>query len=402
LKIFKKSIVLSPASYDGKSEEKGILTLQEKAGELVGTLKCFNIEHLEGKMLLGLSFDNNKLHKFSIEKGKTQHFNFSLPNSEDLQANIACVVVNINNSDHTPVIWGSSKTNLDWKSNVLENFVNKNTKTTSANMGNSQALKTKDETSNSNEKQQVEKRDYKKTDDIKVKNEDSEEQKQEKDNYIDKETKELIDSQVKKAEEQLKAEEQQKEQEIKSKASKESSNKKAYREDNTSVKEQKKFSSTNRPYKHLLKMQNIDENNASSKKLLQEEDSNLDDLKEKTEPKNYEGDMFYNEVKEQINSLFEKYPKEEALEEIIPNSKFVRVEFDADTDVYIFGVVYDEDNNAEYIVYGIPSVYEAEPPEQFDGYYQWLPLDLEKPEEDGYWLMYQDAKTGDHIRVEII
>ena len=38
------------------------------------------------------------------------------------------------------------------------------------------------------------------------------------------------------------------------------------------------------------------------------------------------------------------------------------------------------------------------PPTELEGYYQWLPLDLEKPEEDGYWLMYQNALNGEHIK----
>ena len=59
----------------------------------------------------------------------------------------------------------------------------------------------------------------------------------------------------------------------------------------------------------------------------------------------YEGEnhSFYNKLKGQIDRLFENNPEEEYLEKIIPNSKWVKVEYEADGDYYVVGLVYEND-----------------------------------------------------------
>lgn len=111
--------------------------------------------------------------------------------------------------------------------------------------------------------------------------------------------------------------------------------------------------------------------------------------------------LFIDEIKQQIDKLFENNPKENFLEEAIPNSKWVRVEFDGEGDYYILGLVYDEQNNIKYVCYGVPGIYQKTPPKQLSGYPVWFPLDSEKKESFGYWLTYQDAGTGESIKAVV-
>jgi len=116
----------------------------------------------------------------------------------------------------------------------------------------------------------------------------------------------------------------------------------------------------------------------------------------------YEGEnhSFYNKLKGQIDRLFENNPEEEYLEKIIPNSKWVKVEYEADGDYYVVGLVYENDT-LSYLCYGIPGVYQKSPPKEIAGYPVWLPLDSDKKEGFGYWIAYQNADTGESIKAII-
>ncbi len=117
---------------------------------------------------------------------------------------------------------------------------------------------------------------------------------------------------------------------------------------------------------------------------------------EQTEQK--ESKRFIDEIKGQIDKLFLSSPSEKYLEEAIPSSKWVRVEFDGDGEYYILGLVYDEDENVKYVCYGVPGVYQKTPPSSLSGQPVWFPLDSENRESFGYWLTYQDADTGESIK----
>ncbi len=106
---------------------------------------------------------------------------------------------------------------------------------------------------------------------------------------------------------------------------------------------------------------------------------------------------FIGDIKGQIDNLFQNNPKESFLEEMIPNSKWVRVEFDGEGDYYILGLIY-ENQKIKYVCYGVPGIYQKTPPKQLSGYPVWFPLDSEKRESFGYWLTYQDAESGESIK----
>lgn len=127
------------------------------------------------------------------------------------------------------------------------------------------------------------------------------------------------------------------------------------------------------------------------------------DLKNEVEEKEQEKEdeeeiVFFDKLKPQIDKLFEKNPIEDNLQKLIPYSKWVKVEYEDDGDFYVFGLLYDEKENVKYVCYGVPAVFEEEPPKELSGYPIWLPLNKENSNGFGYWLTYQDAMTGEPVK----
>lgn len=111
-----------------------------------------------------------------------------------------------------------------------------------------------------------------------------------------------------------------------------------------------------------------------------------------------EGD-FYSLIKDQIDDLFARFPHNADLENLVDNSKWVTISYDNVEKDYVVGLLYDEEKNLEFIAYGVPGNIENQPPSQIIEYSQWLPLDPKTPSESGYWVMFQDAVTGDSVRL---
>ena len=109
---------------------------------------------------------------------------------------------------------------------------------------------------------------------------------------------------------------------------------------------------------------------------------------------------FYDEIKGQLSLLFERYPEETFLTEIIPNSKWVKVDYEDNGQYFVIGLLYENDS-VEYVCYGMPGEFSTKPPRELGDKSQWLPLDPEKPNELGYWIMYQDAETGENVEIKI-
>lgn len=107
---------------------------------------------------------------------------------------------------------------------------------------------------------------------------------------------------------------------------------------------------------------------------------------------------FYSLIKEQIDELFRRYPNHEKLAELIPNSEWVRVDYEGNGHEYVVGIIKSE-NKVKYICYGVPSMYNDALPDNLEEFSQWLPLDETKPEAEGFYLMFQDAETGDSVNL---
>lgn len=135
------------------------------------------------------------------------------------------------------------------------------------------------------------------------------------------------------------------------------------------------------------------------KSLNDNEFEEIGDFEEKPQEEFDNKSDFLFSIEEQINELLNNYEEEKALEELIPNSKFVKVNSkSSDDNFYIFGVIY-ENNEIRYIVYGIPGEYAVKPDDEYAQYYQFLPLSNENPEGFGYYLMYQDAINGNQVEI---
>ncbi len=107
---------------------------------------------------------------------------------------------------------------------------------------------------------------------------------------------------------------------------------------------------------------------------------------------------FYFSVKDRLDELFIMYPREEVLEKIIPSSKWVKINYDTD-DYYVAGVLLEDDKNVTHIAYGVPGFEGKEPPKETACICDWLPLkNMEKYQ--GYWLIFQNAKSGEIIPKE--
>lgn len=109
---------------------------------------------------------------------------------------------------------------------------------------------------------------------------------------------------------------------------------------------------------------------------------------------------FYQDMKLQIESLFNENPPEEYLQKLIPNSKWVKVELDSQ-DYYVLGLI-SENEKIVYICYGVPGVFQKNPPRELAGYPIWFPLDENNLQGFGYWLSYQDAETGESVKAVVV
>lgn len=120
---------------------------------------------------------------------------------------------------------------------------------------------------------------------------------------------------------------------------------------------------------------------------------------ETPEKKENKNETFFDGVKEHISELFDKYPEEEFLGQIIPNSKWVKVDYEENGNYYVVGLMNDE-NGLKYVCYGVPGIWEENPPKELNGYCQWLPLDSTKPKDYGYWMTYQDVENGESVKID--
>lgn len=104
-------------------------------------------------------------------------------------------------------------------------------------------------------------------------------------------------------------------------------------------------------------------------------------------------ETFWDCNKVSFDELFSKNPENTVLSSLIPGSKWV----DVTEDNYVLGVISDEDDSPLYICYGFPLPWSEEPPEKLEGYCQWIPRDFSSPHDDGYWVIYINAKTGERV-----
>ena len=296
----KKSVVLSDVE---NSNKKAVLTLQECENGLDGTLRLYNFSReLDGVLSLGL-YVNQKVYKAGLTQTGQMLYKFfvGLP---QIPAVFSCAIVNFQNANPKPILYGSSEGNSD---NIYGEIISEIAQT------------------NSYERAK---------------------------NVLDRHGVEF-------------EEKQQIEEEIDEAVCGKNCENCVY----------KKYF-----YEHTAEKQTEQE---EAKKSVDKEP------------------VFFDRLKPQIEKLFEKNPIEENLQSIIPNSKWIKVEYEDDGDFYVFGLIYDESDQVKYVCYGVPAVFETEPPKELSGFPTWLPLNAENKEGFGYWLTYQDAETGEAVKLVV-
>ena len=111
----------------------------------------------------------------------------------------------------------------------------------------------------------------------------------------------------------------------------------------------------------------------------------------------YKGENFYLAIHNQIDEIFVCYKEEETLNKLIKNSRWARIDYSKE-EYYVIGVI-KENEEVKYIAYGIPGVYSIKPPKEVNGFAKWLSINEDNPKGEGYWLIYQDAKNGNTIKI---
>jgi hypothetical protein len=109
-----------------------------------------------------------------------------------------------------------------------------------------------------------------------------------------------------------------------------------------------------------------------------------------------EATPYYLEAEREIKEIFLKFPKEQVLEKTFTNSEWARINY-SESKYYVVGIIKEKDK-PKYLCYGVPSEYSLEPPKELKDYCSFIPLSPLERKGDGYWMMFQDAITGDCIK----
>ena len=104
---------------------------------------------------------------------------------------------------------------------------------------------------------------------------------------------------------------------------------------------------------------------------------------------------FYDDIAEQLEEMFDKYPTETNLTAMIPNSRWIKIDYYNKDGYYCIGIIKDN-NNVRYIGYAMPSRVNLPPPDDITEYAQFLPIG---DGENGYYVVYQDAQNGESIKI---
>lgn len=121
--------------------------------------------------------------------------------------------------------------------------------------------------------------------------------------------------------------------------------------------------------------------------------SNETDLNFSKEPEKEQ--PYYRTVEKELNNIFSKFPREVNLEKLFLESKFAKINYSKDK-YYVVGLI-KENGKEKYICYGVPAVYSPEPPKELKGFCSFIPLSVFCFDGDGYWMMFQDAESGNCI-----
>ncbi|MBR2384860.1 MAG: hypothetical protein IKA99_04525 [Clostridia bacterium] len=103
---------------------------------------------------------------------------------------------------------------------------------------------------------------------------------------------------------------------------------------------------------------------------------------------------FYLKIKEELDSLFAKYPKEESLCNMVEDSKWVKI---GDNGKYYFVGIIFKNEQPTYICYALPGFFgQTQSAKSFQFFIPSSPFNLKG---EGYWVSFQNAKTGKCVEI---
>ena len=102
---------------------------------------------------------------------------------------------------------------------------------------------------------------------------------------------------------------------------------------------------------------------------------------------------FYEIVAPKLEEIFEINPPCEELNNLVPSSRWATIVV-SESEKYYVGIIY-ENMQVKFIAYAVDGIYSPTPPSRLEQNAQWLPSNSLFPEKNGYWLMFQNAETGE-------
>ena len=383
MSTFKKTIFLS--NKENSNQGMAVLTLERKQNGIFCTLKSYGISKYSN-LVLGLKSDD-KIFKQNIMLDSNV-YNFLLNQNINLEKNLGCVLLESRNDTLNPILWGSEKIE-NFKSQIVNNLrhsiqklhTSSSTKQTSSPISNTITQQVDNvfphSAHNNSYFQSNLNADMDKNINVTNRN-------------INNNINNDLDS-----------------------PKNDNSNKNMFANIASSDEAFAPFcdmSHTSKtklqefPYSQVkVKSRDSEEEIAQVASLFESSDEEIEreidnGMREKSlNPSNKEH-KFYSMIAEQLEELFDKYPRETNLENLVENSRWVKINYEDNDRYYVVGIIY-LNNDIKYICYGVPGSYYSEPPRELKDYSQWLPTDLKNPYDNGYWVMYQDADTGENVLI---
>lgn len=121
-----------------------------------------------------------------------------------------------------------------------------------------------------------------------------------------------------------------------------------------------------------------------------------DETNESASANHSEKAPYYLSVREELEKVFSNFPAEENLAKLFSGSRWAKVFYSGDKH-YVVGII-PENGKEKYVCYGVPANYSKEPPKELKGFCSFIPLSIFALEGNGYWMMFQDAVSGECIK----
>ena len=111
-----------------------------------------------------------------------------------------------------------------------------------------------------------------------------------------------------------------------------------------------------------------------------------------------DGDGYYLSVKNELDELFQTYPKDTTLCGAFSSSEWIRVKGTAKQPQYLVGVLY-EDGQAKYVCYALAAQDKDNPPDEIKNVCSFVPVSA-LSEHIGFFIIFQSAASGECIPPE--